>query len=173
MQRGKSDAVDARCIAEYASRFHDQMRLWPGRRSGTTPPTYSATFLFNGAAPAVLSASGLFRPLRRSDYNLLAGPLAEQESFVGPILQRKLQATSRKSLLALKEEQKAIDAQIETLIQDDRRLKELFDLIVSVPGVGAATATEILVATNELKTINDPKKMAASAVRLSCRRCSI
>lgn len=79
---------------------------------------------------------------------------------MGPILQRKLQATSRKSLLTLKEEQKAIDAQIETLIQADRRLRELFDLIVSVPGVGAATATAILVATNELKTINDPKKMA-------------
>lgn len=39
----------------------------------------------------------------------------------------------------------------------------LFNLIVSVPGVGAATATEILVATNELKTINDPKKMACHA----------
>jgi transposase len=74
-------------------------------------------------------------------------------------------------LTALKDEQKAINTQIDMLIQGDSRLKELFDLIVSVPGVGAATATEILVATNELKTINDPKKMAASAVRLSCRRC--
>jgi transposase len=84
-----------------------------------------------------------------------------------------LQATSRKSLIALKDEQKAIDIQFDTLIQDDSQLKELFNLIVSVPGVGAATATEILVATNELKTINDPKKMAASAVLLSCRRCSL
>ena len=65
--------------------------------------------------------------------------------------------------MALKDEQKTIDIQIDTLIRDDNRLKELFNLIVSIPGVGAATATEILVATNELKTINDPKKMACHA----------
>ena len=82
---------------------------------------------------------------------------------MGATLQKKLQATSKKSLTALKDEQKAIDAQIETLIQGDSRLKELFDLMVSVTGVGAATGTEILVATNELKTINDPKKMACHA----------
>jgi transposase len=155
MQRGKNDAVDARRIAEYAYRFRDQMRLWE-------PPRQIIQQL------SFLSA---VRQRLIQAHNLLAGPLAEQKSFVGATLQKKLQATSKKSLTALKDEQKAIDAQIDTLIQGDSRLKELFNLIVSVPGVGAATATEILVATNELKTINDPKKMAASAVRLSCRRC--
>ena len=84
---------------------------------------------------------------------------------MGTSLQKKLVATSQKSLAALKDEKKAIDAQIETLIQGDSRLKELFDLMVSVPGIGiaTATATEILVTTNELKTINDPKKMACHA----------
>lgn len=147
MQRGKSDAVDARRIAEYAYRFRDQMHLWE-------PPRQIIQQL------SFLSA---VRQRLIQAYNLLAGPLAEQESFVGATLQKKLRATSKKSLTALKDEQKAIDAQIDTLIQGDSRLKELFNLIVSVPGVGAATATEILVATNELKTINDPKKMACHA----------
>lgn len=147
MQRGKSDAVDARRIAEYAYRFRDQMRLWE-------PPRQIIQQL------SFLSA---VRQRLIQAYNLLCGPLAEQESFVGTSLQKKLVATSQKSLAALKDEKKAIDAQIETLIQGDSRLKELFDLMVSVPGIGIATATEILVTTNELKTINDPKKMACHA----------
>jgi transposase len=72
-------------------------------------------------------------------------------------------------LIALKDEQKAIEQQINQLIETDSRLKERFEWIVSVPGIGSTTATEILVVTNEMTTITDPKQMAASAVRLSCR----
>jgi len=43
--------------------------------------------------------------------------------------------------------------------------------MISVPGIGPVIATELLVATNEMQTINDPKKLAASAVRLSRRGC--
>ncbi|MBC3795365.1 IS110 family transposase [Spirosoma utsteinense] len=34
---------------------------------------------------------------------------------------------------------------------------------MSVPGIGTATATEIVIATNEMKAITDPKKMACHA----------
>lgn len=90
-------------------------------------------------------------------------PLDEQESFVSATLQRQVKSTSKKSLIALKEEQKAIDAQIDALIQGDARLSELFGWITSVPGVGPATATEILVSTNEMKVITSAKKMACHA----------
>ncbi|WP_020604881.1 hypothetical protein [Spirosoma spitsbergense] len=43
------------------------------------------------------------------------------------------------------------------VIQQDDRLKELFKWITSVPGVGPATATEVMVATDEFKAISDPK----------------
>ncbi|GAB2525542.1 hypothetical protein [Spirosoma aerophilum] len=36
-------------------------------------------------------------------------------------------------------------------------------MVTSVPGIGQATATEIVIATNEMKTITDPKKMARAA----------
>jgi len=49
----------------------------------------------------------------------------------------------------------------------------VYELIESVKGVGPAIATEILIVTNEFKNISDPKKFAASAVRLSCRSCPI
>jgi transposase len=96
-------------------------------------------------------------------YNLLAVPLAEQESFVGRSLQKTLKSNVKKSLMALKEEQKAIDKQIHQLIQADSRLNELFNLMVSVPGVGPVIATELLIATNEMQAINEPKKLACHA----------
>ena len=49
------------------------------------------------------------------------------------------------------------------VIQADARLKELFDLMVSVPGIGPVIATELLIATNEMQTINEPKKLACHA----------
>ncbi|PQA56360.1 hypothetical protein C5O19_18660 [Siphonobacter curvatus] len=83
-------------------------------------------------------------------------------------LQKKLQATSKKSLLALKEEQETIEGQIMALIKDDQ-LKELFELIVFVPGVSPTTATELLFATNEMQRIHDAKRWLRR--RSLSRRC--
>lgn len=70
--------------------------------------------------------------------------------------------------MSLEKDRKAIDKAIDKLIQEDSQLKELFGLITSVPGIGPATATEVVVASagrprNELKTITDPKQMACHA----------
>lgn len=75
-------------------------------------------------------------------YNQLAGPLTEQQSFVNPTFQKRLQKTCQVSLEALKKDRKAIDKAIEQLIESDEQLKALFGLISSVPGIGPATATE-------------------------------
>lgn len=147
MQRGKTDKVDAQRIAQYAYRFRDQMRLW-------TPPREIIQQL------AFLSAT---RQRLNQAYNLLAVPVAEQETFISKSFQKTLKRNVNKSLLALKEEQKAVEQQIKELVQADARLKELFDLMVSVPGIGPVIATELLIATNEMQTINDPKKLACHA----------
>ena len=89
--------------------------------------------------------------------------MAEQDAFVNRSLQKALKGNVKKALLALKEEQKAVELQITQLIETDARLKELFDLMVSVPGIGPVIATELLIATNEMQTISDPKKLACHA----------
>jgi transposase len=149
MQRGKNDSIDAQRIAEYAFRFQDRIQLWQ-------PPRLIIQQL------AYLSAA---RQRIIQAYNLLAGPLIEQESFVHSSFHKQVKQSSKGSIEALKKEQKAINQKIDAIIAADERLKELFELIISVPGVGAITATEILITTtavaaNEMKTINDPKKMA-------------
>lgn len=102
-------------------------------------------------------------------YNQLAGPLAEQQGFIDPTLQKQLSKSYQASLTSLEKDRKAVEKTIDALIEVDPRLSQLFELVMSVPGIGTATATEIVIATNEMKTITEPKKMAASAVRLPCR----
>jgi transposase len=147
LQRGKTDSIDAQRIAEYAFRFRDQLRLWQ-------PPRQVVQQL------ALLSAT---RQRLIQVYNQLAGPLAEQQSFVNPTLQKQLQKSCKASLTAIGKDRKAIDKAIDELIKSDHQLRDLFTLMTSVPGIGAATATEVLIATNELQTITDPKKMACHA----------
>jgi transposase len=147
LQRGKTDSIDAQRIAEYAYRFRDQLRLWE-------PPRAVVQQL------AMLSTA---RQRLIAVYNQLAGPLAEQQGFINPTLQKQLLKSCQASLTAIEKDRKAIDKAIDQLVEGDEQLKELFGLIISIPGIGPATATEVVIATNELKSITDPKKMACHA----------
>lgn len=147
LQRGKTDSIDAQRIAEYAFRFHDQLRLWE-------PPR------------AVVQQLAFFSATRQrliQVYNQLASPLTESQNFVNPSLRKQLQKSCKASLVAIDRDRKAIDKAIDEVVEADQQLKRLFDLITSVPGIGTATATEVVIATNEMKTIADPKKMACHA----------
>ena len=66
----------------------------------------------------------------------------------------------KSSMDALKEDLKAVDKKIKQLIDNDPHLKELFDIVDSVKGIGPVIATEVLITTNEFKDITDPKKYA-------------
>ncbi|WP_428666477.1 IS110 family transposase [Runella sp.] len=147
LQRGKTDSIDAQRIAEYAFRFRDHLRLWE-------PPRGIIQKL------SMLSAA---RQRLIGVYNQLAGPLAEQQGFITPTLQKQLQKSCQASLKALEADRKSIDKAIDQLIANDEQLAQLFGLITSVPGIGTTTATEVVIATNELKAITDPKKMACHA----------
>lgn len=147
LQRGKNDSIDAQRIAEYAFRFRDRMRLWH-------PPRPVLQKL------AALSALRQRLLLVRQQ---LQQPISEQQRFIDSTLQKQLTKSCQASLKAINADLEATDAQINTLIQQDARLKELFEWITSVPGVGSATATEVIVATDEFKAITDPKKLACHA----------
>jgi transposase len=147
LQRGKTDAIDAQRIALYSYRFQDQCCLW-------APPRSVVQQL------AMLSTT---RQRLIGVYQQLAGPLTEQQGFIDPSLQRQLQKSCQTSLRALEADRKAIDKAIDNLIAGDPTLKALFGLMLSVPGIGQVTATELVVATNEMTRITDPKKLACHA----------
>lgn len=147
LQRGKTDAIDAQRIAEYAFRFRDQMRLWQPPR-----PVLQKLAALSGLRQRLIL-------VRRQ----LQQPLTEQQGFIDTALQKQLSKDCQASLKALDSDLDLVDSQINDLIKQDNRLHELFEWITSVPGIGPATATEVIVATNEFKAINDPKKVACHA----------
>ncbi len=147
LQRGKTDAIDAVRIAEYAYRFRDKMRLWQPPR-----PVLQKLAALSALRQRLI---GVRRQLEQ--------PLAEQQTFWASSLHKQLSKTCQAALTAIRADLTSVEKQIQTLIEQDDRLKELFNWITSIPGLGSATATELLVVTDEFNAINDPKKLACHA----------
>ncbi|WP_232540979.1 hypothetical protein [Spirosoma endbachense] len=106
----------------------------------------------------------------------LQSPLTDSDGFICRKEHKAEMLACQKTLDALDRDIKQIQEAIADTIQKDPQLKELYGYVQSVKGVGPAIATELLIITarrpgNEFKSITDPKKLAASAVRLPCR-CS-
>lgn len=147
LQRGKTDAIDAIRIAEYAYRFRDKMRLWQPPR-----PVLQKLAALSALRQRLI---GVRRQLEQ--------PLAEQQTFWASPVHKQLSKACQAALTAIRADLTSVEKQIQTLIEQDERLKELFNWITSIPGLGSATATELLVATDEFNAISDPKKLACHA----------
>ena len=111
--------------------------------------------------------SGCYRCANKRSGVPVQQPINEQQGFVAATLHKQLTKNCQASIKAIEADFATAERQIEELIQQDERLKQLFEWIISVPGVGPATAIEVFVATDEFKAIADPEKLAASAGRLS------
>lgn len=92
----------------------------------------------------------------------------EQAAFVSAKLQKQLIRHCQASLKVINADLDQVNRQMDDLIHQEEQLCELFKLITFIPGVGPAVAIEVILATDEFKNFADPKKLAASAVRLSC-----
>lgn len=147
LQRGKSDSIDAQRIAEYAYRFRDRMRLWQ-------PPRQLLQEL------VTLNALRQRLLLVRQQLQV---PVNEQADFVSTRLQKQLTKHCQASLKAINADLEQVNRQMDQLIRSDEHLSELFELITSIPGVGPAVATEMIIATDEFKKFTDPKKLACHA----------
>jgi transposase len=99
----------------------------------------------------------------------LQSPLTDSDGFISKKEHNEAKKSCQKTLDALTKDIKQIQVDIADTIEKDPYLKELYGYVQSVKGIGPAIATELLIVTNEFKSISDPKKLAASAVRLPCR----
>lgn len=147
LQRGKNDAIDATRIAEYAFRFRDRMRLWQPPR-----PVLQK-----------LTALSALRQRLLGVRQQIQQPIDEQTGFVDKSIHKQVSKSCQATLKAISADLASAETQISELIEGDECLRELFELITSVPGAGSAIATEVLVATDEFKAISDPKKLACHA----------
>lgn len=94
---------------------------------------------------------------------ILQSPLTDSQDFIAKKDHDEAKRACKKTMDSLKKDIQNIEKLIKETIQNDIYLKELFEYIESVKGIGPAIATEILISTNEFKNITDPKKFACHA----------
>lgn len=147
LQRGKNDKIDAERIAFYAYRNQDNVKLWqPARQVIKELKTLTA-----------------LRTRLISAKKQLKSSLQEGSQFLNKDLQKKMKRCCQQSLKAIDQDLAKVDKQLNQLIASDEELNRLFNLITSVEGVGAVTAREVLITTNEFKNFTDAKKYACYA----------
>jgi transposase len=144
LQRGKSDKIDAKRIAQYACYKKDKAILWQ-------PPSEVLTEI--------------------NDLLVLRDRLVEsKKSIKQPIKELKdaglkeaaylIESRCKETLNALEKEIKWIEKELSAKINKDSNLKRLFDLATSVPGIGKITAFTLLYFTNEFKFFTNAKQLA-------------
>ena len=144
LMRGKNDKIDSYRIALFAYRNRESAKLWQPKRE---------------VIKRLKSLSGIRSRLLQAKVQLETA-LKEGKKFTGKAAQKLYESCCKHSLAALKKDISCTEEQIDKIISEDERLKELFTLITSVPGVGVVTATEVIVSTNEFKDIREAKKYA-------------
>lgn len=145
--RGKNDKIDAIRIAGYAYKQRDVLRLWKPKRETVQQLAH-------------LAASRLRLITVKKQ---LKTPLEEQNAFNNKKINKQGMHICSHSLKAIEDDLDRADRAIEQLIKTDTELHRLFNLVTSVKGIGSVTAVQIIVATNEFKDINNPKKFACYA----------
>jgi len=145
--RGKTDKIDALRIAQFAQKNKDELRLWVSRR------------------PVLLLLKNLISTRERllGISVILRTPLKEQLSYISKGIHHQSALSCKKSLVAVTVDLESINLAIKGLIDGDERLKSIYHLITSVPGVGPICAYQIILCTNEFLDITDPRKFACYA----------
>jgi transposase len=145
--RGKTDKIDAIRIADYAYRSKEHLRLFVPRRRILEQ----------------LSELNTLRSRLLSLHLTLSKPLKEQSSFVKKGIVKENIKLCALSTKALKADLVSVEDRIAALIESDERLKRLMEIMTSIKTIGAITGVSILLATNEFRNINNPKKFACYA----------
>ncbi len=144
LQRGKNDQVDALRIAEYAYRFQDKVRLFEPPRE--TMKRLKSYLLVRRRVQACLM--NLKTLTKEKDYYSSA---------------KETTAICKKSITALNQNLADIEKKIKELIKSDSQLKQLFEIVTSVRGIGDVVGIQLIVTTNEFKNFSCPKKFACYA----------
>jgi len=144
-KKGKTDALDAERIWEYAIRFRDKLKY-------SIPDN-----------TAILELKALFRlrdQLVRALKALRSAHANNKHNATCVIAEYRVREQIE---LQLKQQIKTCEQQLLLIIETDQQLKQSLDLITSIPGVGIITAIEMIITTNNFMRIDSARKAAAYA----------
>lgn len=141
--RGKSDKIDAQRIARYAFLHHSQAEI---------------------LKIGVLTLEKLkdLQANRRRLMKSLQGlrtSVAELKQF-DPATGKEIERINREAIRGLEKSLDKVDEQILSNISEDAELKQKYDLMLSVKGVGKVLAAMLLVYTHGFQRLSDSRKLA-------------
>lgn len=132
----KTDALDARRIAEYGVRFHDKLTLATLKKDS-------------------IAKLAMYRTLRArllKDRKILIVPANESALFDPKEISQLMMNVQAPIIDALNDAIKNVDQEILNIINNDPQLKRYYKQLISVSGVGPVTAVEVIVETEGFRT---------------------
>ena len=146
LQRLKSDASDARMIAEYAMRHYDERRIYASPSQALSDLRELCSY-----------RQGLVRQKMET-----AVRSAEKQRILAksPTL-AFIKKDAEQRIRQLRESIRQCDERIKELLIQDEELRETYEIVTSVPGVGVQTAATLIVQTDNFSKFGlDPRRMA-------------
>ncbi len=147
MQRGKSDKVDALRIAKYALK-HPEKAL-----------VIDSSYLRFEEFKTLLSGRNFLVCERAKCRGQLTDNVRFMPAGAAHIIERELKRQIRAQDKSIAE----IDAAINAFIRADEQLSAKRDLLLSVTGIGAVVANEIIAVTRGFTRLLNPRKLACYA----------
>lgn len=143
LQKGKSDKIDSIRIREYGERFEDKLMevVYPGE------PLKELKDLFRLRAQLVKERKMLMTHEKR----MLHMPYNSMK--VHSVTSNMLECLNRSIIEIEKEIRQIIDSEVD--------LRRNYNLVTDIIGIGQVTACELIVKTDNFKTINTARKAAS------------
>jgi transposase len=147
IRRGKSDKADSRAIAKYAMLRKDEIKLY-------SLPEKNLTKL-----KLLLS----YRDRLVKSKKLIHTVSKEMDEFLTKDLTKEILTGSIRLTKTFDNELARVNDKIISIINEDKNLKEQYDLIISVPGIGPQTAIHLIVATRGFTAFGNARQLACYA----------
>jgi transposase len=146
ISRGKTDKSDSKDIAFYALTHMHKMQL----SSLPESDLIRLKLLYSEIMKLVKS-------LRVFDGT------KETIKFLPKEVVQELKKNNQATIKALKKQLKSIEEEIKKIVLSNQTIKQQFDLIQTIPGVGPQTATYLIICTKCLSAFSDWRKLACYA----------
>lgn len=146
IQRGKSDRIDAKMIAQYLLTHRFKLK-----ESRADAPHIEELQLLQNQRDKILKAINQFSTHK------------ELVPFFDKSLRKEVEESSQNIVQSLKKNLKKIASRIDEIIKENERLTQQMNLIQSVPGVGKVTALYLLTVTHGFRNFKDARKLACYA----------
>lgn len=145
--RGKNDRIDSQRLCNYAFKHADELK---------------ATAPLN---PVLIKLKDLMAARSRllAKTNSIKVYLKELKLSNTPEVQKMMEELHKSALAGLKKSLLEIETQIRKIVAEDRAIKNNYELLISVPGIGHLTAVYLVCCTNNFAGKVTGKQLACYA----------